>query len=160
MPSGPASCPGDALASVCLSSRPDHTAPVTTVSSASPSQLGWVSSTEVQAEGRGPLLCVHNTLNATHCTVALNRWGVSLGCKQVVCPGATTSLSLCLLEAGCFRAVHHGGEVEGGGIASFCKSQCRSGLRATGWGSLQTCGGRASREVPTIKVTDVGWRQH
>ncbi|KAK1885469.1 hypothetical protein KUDE01_031663 [Dissostichus eleginoides] len=49
------------------------------VSSASPSQLGWVSSTEVQAEGRGPLLCVHNTLNATHCTVALNRWGVVMG---------------------------------------------------------------------------------
>ncbi|KAJ4925340.1 hypothetical protein JOQ06_018072 [Pogonophryne albipinna] len=71
MPSGPASCPGDAPASVCLSSRPDHTAPVTT--------LGWVSSTEVQAEGRGPLLCVHNTLNVTHCTVALNRWGVVMG---------------------------------------------------------------------------------
>ncbi|XP_010789715.1 A-kinase anchor protein 7 isoform gamma-like [Notothenia coriiceps] len=41
--------------------------------------LGRVSSTEVQAEGRGPLLCVHNTLNATHCTAALNRWGVVMG---------------------------------------------------------------------------------
>lgn len=92
------------LLPLCLSLPwPDHTAPVTTVLALptgynysafcctpfslshssflclSLSQLGWVLTPRSRRRAAGPLLCVHNTLNATHCTVALNRWGVVMG---------------------------------------------------------------------------------
>lgn len=39
------------------------------------SQLGWVLTLRSRRRAAGPLLCVHNMLNATHCSAALNRWG-------------------------------------------------------------------------------------
>lgn len=85
------------LLPLCVSPpQPDHSAPVTallalptgynySVFCCSPllslssflclSQPGWVLTPTSRRRAAGPLLCVHNMLNATHCTAALNRSG-------------------------------------------------------------------------------------
>ena len=102
MPTGPCELAPVTLLPPRLS-PPDRTAPVTTVLalptgynysafccslplscfpclspslSLSLSQPGWVLTPRSRRRAAGPLLCAHNALNATHCTVAPNRWGV------------------------------------------------------------------------------------